>query len=205
MEAPEALAEAVGAVLATLAPLGVRTGAWPVDPHHVTGLHPGERAAVEGAVPKRQREFATGRALLRELIGAPVEILRSPSRAPRLPPGLVGSLTHDADVAAAAVASTGRRAVAGRGRRARRTHASRRGRRGRATGRRGARPRVVFVLKEAAYKAWSGLGGRMLDFHDVRVAVDGDRFEADVVGARTTLEGRFTEAAGRWVALVVVT
>ena len=40
---------------------------------------------------------------------------------------------------------------------------------------------LVFSLKEAAYKAWSAMGGRFLDHHDVLVAVHGTRFDALVV------------------------
>ena len=59
------------------------------------------------------------------------------------------------------------------------------------------------MLKEAAYKAWSTLGGELLDFHDVQLAVDGDRYAADIVDRSVRLSGRFVAVAGRWLALVV--
>ena len=40
---------------------------------------------------------------------------------------------------------------------------------------------LAFTLKEAAYKAWSTLGGRLLDHADVRLKVAPDTFRAEVV------------------------
>jgi phosphopantetheinyl transferase (holo-ACP synthase) len=62
---------------------------------------------------------------------------------------------------------------------------------------------LAFTLKEATYKAWSCLGGRMLEFHEVRLDVVGYRFRADVVADAASFHGRFAAAANRWVALVV--
>ena len=63
---------------------------------------------------------------------------------------------------------------------------------------------LAFTLKEAAYKAWSTLGGRVLDHADVRLKVAPDIFRAEVVPDGVTLTGRWGAAAGRWIALVVV-
>ena len=57
-------------------------------------------------------------------------------------------------------------------------------------------------MKEAAYKAWSSLGGAHLEHHDVRVTVEGESYVADVLDGTGRFEGRFAAAAGRWVALV---
>ena len=62
----------------------------------------------------------------------------------------------------------------------------------------------AFTMKEAAYKAWSTLGGRILDHHDVRLSLDGDRLPAEVVDRGAMFEGRTVAAGGRWLALVVV-
>jgi len=43
----------------------------------------------------------------------------------------------------------------------------------------------------------------MLDFHDVRVILDADRFRATVADRSATFEGRWSQAGGRWLALVV--
>jgi 4'-phosphopantetheinyl transferase EntD len=64
---------------------------------------------------------------------------------------------------------------------------------------------LAFTLKEASYKAWSALGGRMLDFHEVRLDICGSRFRADVVAESARFHGGFSTALGRWVALVVAT
>ena len=89
--------------LAALAPAGVRTGSRLITPDDAATLHAVEAAAVERAVDVRRREFATGRALLRSLLGTDVAIPVGPSRAPVLPAGVVGSLAHDRVLAVAAV------------------------------------------------------------------------------------------------------
>ncbi|WP_226344331.1 4'-phosphopantetheinyl transferase family protein [Agilicoccus flavus] len=69
-----------------------------------------EAAAVAGAAPTRVREFATGRACARGALAdlgvTPGPVPVGPDRAPRWPPGFVGSITHCAGFWAAAVAST---------------------------------------------------------------------------------------------------
>ena len=55
------------------------------------------------------------------------------------------------------------------------------------------------------YKAWSGLGGRMLEFHDVHLKVGETAFHARVQPEEVRFEGRFVTVLSRWVALVVVT
>jgi 4'-phosphopantetheinyl transferase EntD len=64
--------------------------------------------------------------------------------------------------------------------------------------------RLAFVLKEAAYKAWSSLGGRLLGHLDVRVQTDGGHFIAAVVEDDVVIEGRFEAVRGRWLAVAVV-
>ena len=70
--------------------------------------HPEEAVAVARAVPKRQKEFAAGRACaraaLRALCGHEVPVPAGPDRAPIWPAGVVGSITHDDVLCAAAVA-----------------------------------------------------------------------------------------------------
>ncbi|NMD24812.1 MAG: hypothetical protein GYA65_11575, partial [Actinobacteria bacterium] len=90
-------------VLAALAPPGIVTGARLITPDDLGGLRVEERAAVANAVPGRRHEFASGRTLLRELLGTSEAILVGPTRAPLLPPGVVGSLAHDELVVVAAV------------------------------------------------------------------------------------------------------
>ena len=61
-------------------------------------LWPQEREAVLKAIPRRQREFAAGRAAAREALtqlGWPAQAIPSaPDRSPVWPEGLVGSIAH---------------------------------------------------------------------------------------------------------------
>ena len=73
-------------------------------------LWPEEKKAIRGAVVRRQREFAAGRAAAREAmaqIGWPAEAIpSSPDRSPVWPAGMVGSIAHNGHVC---VAIAGRR------------------------------------------------------------------------------------------------
>lgn len=75
-------------------------------------LHAVELEAVRRAVPRRQREFASGRLAARDAmarIGLPPQAIPSaPDRAPIWPEGVVGSIAHNAW---ACVAIAGRREV----------------------------------------------------------------------------------------------
>ena len=62
---------------------------------------------------------------------------------------------------------------------------------------------LAFTLKEAVYKAWSAVGGELIDFDAVRLTLDGDRFRGEVVAVGRRFEGRYAAAGGRWLALVV--
>ncbi len=190
--------------LAALAPPGIVTGARLITPDDLGVLHGEERAAVAHAVPGRRHEFASGRVLLRSLLGTSEAIPVGPTRAPLLPPGVVGSLAHDKMVAVAAVSrdpavmalgidveptdplpAEMARVILRDDEEALDAH-------------------LAFTLKEAAYKAWSAVGGRMLDHHEVRLSLDGASFTATVLPAERQLRGRFATVAGRHIALVVV-
>lgn len=194
----------------------ITVGARAIDRDDIGSLHPVELEAVARAVPKRQREFATGRALLRELLGTTEAIPVNRDRSPDWPPGVVGSLAHDRSVAVAAVATDARiralgidvepddpltpemsAAILRHDERELDAH-------------------LAFALKEAAYKAWSTLGGPILDHHDVRVRLLGDddhrsagveRFSAEVVDTTfgTTFGGMFCRTQGRFLVLVIAT
>jgi 4'-phosphopantetheinyl transferase EntD len=70
-------------------------------------LYPAERAAVAGAGPDRQAEFATARACAREALAAlrlpPQAIPMGPAGDPVWPTGVIGSITHCHGYRAAAV------------------------------------------------------------------------------------------------------
>lgn len=71
-------------------------------------LHPGEAVLVAGAVERRRREFALGRACGRAVLSAMgregLAILRHADGAPSWPDGVVGSITHTEGYACAVVA-----------------------------------------------------------------------------------------------------
>jgi 4'-phosphopantetheinyl transferase EntD len=75
-------------------------------------LHPAELALVRTAAPRRRREFAVGRACARAAFSSlqvrPGPILIDPTGAPLWPQGFVGSISHGAEVCAAAVGSADR-------------------------------------------------------------------------------------------------
>jgi 4'-phosphopantetheinyl transferase EntD len=203
MTAAEQIDRALDAALAAITPAGVVTGWRRVTDADVPRLLPEEAAAMARAVPARQREFATGRVLLRELLGTAAAIPVGPDRAPVLPAGVGASLAHDHEHAVAAVTKTDGLALGV-----------------------DLEPTVAldpdvaqlvlraddgpldahlaFTLKEAAYKAWSRSGGGFLDHHDVRLTVGPTAFTATVVDDGVELDGRYARAGDRWVALVVV-
>jgi 4'-phosphopantetheinyl transferase EntD len=205
MPAPVATEGEVAAVLGSIVPTGVRAGVRRITPDDLAALHDEESAHVRRAVARRQHEFASGRALLRELIGYRVTIPAAADRSPILPAGVRGSLAHDRDLVVAAISTEP--AV-------------------RALGidvepatplepdladvilredEVGIDAHRAFTMKEAAYKAWSSLGGRLIDHHDVRLALSGSRFRAEVLLDGRTFDGTSVAAADRWLALVVVT
>ena len=195
---------AIGDALAGLVPDGVRTGAVAIDAGLVDELWPEELAAVSAAVPSRRSEFATGRRLLRDLTGTTGAIGVGADRAPRWPDGWLGSLAHDPTTVIAAVAPTGTVAALG----VDLEPAGHMDDHERAVVLRADDPpidaRAALVLKEAAYKAWSGLGGGLIDFADVRLdADDDDTFRATVLTTGLVLDGRWSDVAGVWLAVVV--
>jgi 4'-phosphopantetheinyl transferase EntD len=190
------------AALHAVAPAGVRVGWRTISDHDVSLLHPVEAVSVERAVPKRRREFATGRVLLRDLIGTSAAIPVGGDRAPVFPDGVVASLAHD-DVYAVAAASDLPDLALGVD-----VEPS-----GQLDDRMSAmilRPdetgldaHLAFALKEAAYKTWSSCGGRMLEHHDVRITVAASEFTAEVVADAVLIRGRYSHADDRWVVLAV--
>jgi 4'-phosphopantetheinyl transferase EntD len=194
----------IGRGLRGLAPAGVLTGARRIVAADVDVLHDSERRVVANAVAKRRHEFASGRVLLRDLLGMSDEIPVGPTRAPVLPAGAVGSLAHDRAVVVAAISRDPRIAAVGIDVEPDETLPADMARIILRDDEAGIDAHLAFTLKEAAYKAWSNSGGRMLDHHDVRLTVAGDRFTATVLPDGRRLDGRFVTVAGRHLALVVL-
>lgn len=193
---------ALDAALRSIAPDYVVTGSRRIDQADIELLLPSELASVARAVEKRRREFATGRVLLRALIGTQSAIPVGHDRAPVLPPGIAASLAHDhvhavAAVTRAAGVALGVDVEPATPLAAHIAELVLRPDEG------GVDAHLAFTLKEAAYKAWSRCGGRLLDHQEVRLTVDGDTFAAEVVDDGVRLEGRYVRADDRWVALVV--
>ena len=202
--------EVLSTALARLAPEGVAIGVRRISEADASELHEVEAAHVERAVPKRRNEYASGRRLLRDLLRSDETIPTADDRKPMLPDGAVGSLAHDDHFVVAAVAKADDFGALGVDVEP-------------ATPLAGSlataivRPdehldaHLAFTLKEAVYKAWSTGGGPMLEHHDVRLEVnEGDPdgrpvpYRGEVVASGTVLNGHFTRAGGRWLALVTV-
>jgi len=161
-----------------------------------------EAALVEKAAPKRRREFALGRSCARSALqklghGGAV-IGRGTNGAPLWPEGVIGSITHTRDYAAAIVGEA--RRFSGIGVDAERVggvtedlwprlfdDAERDHLMGLREAGRGHIATLLFSAKEACYKAWGGVG--VLAFREIRVTPEGDRFTA--VRAREILQGRY--------------
>lgn len=212
--APDAGAAELAGALRAAAPRGVDVGVRRITTGDAERLHPAERELTVKMAPTRLAEFATGRHLVRELTGTRDAVLRAVTGAPIMPRRWIGSLAHDRVHAIAAV--TTRADVAAIGVDLEPVHTAA------LTGEEAAiivrdddvvdDVLAAFVMKEAVYKAWSVLGGALLDHHDVRVEQEGDSFRAHVVAgagsppapSRTAFAGRLSSTSGHRLALVVV-
>lgn len=91
--------------------LGADVGVGQANCSGTDGLYPEEQTAISNAVERRRVEFAAGRRAARAAlaqIGAPaIAIPLGAHRAPRWPVGITGSITHERDVALAAVTRRG--------------------------------------------------------------------------------------------------
>jgi 4'-phosphopantetheinyl transferase EntD len=189
-----------GLVAAVVAPASA-SGARRIDGRDERTTFAVERDAVRNAAAVRRREFASGRALLRTLIGDGVAIPIGPDRRPVLPSGVSASISHDAELVVGVAAP--RHCVAGLGVDVEHDGAVV----GSAIGmlRRAddgdVDPTQLWTMKEAAYKAWSNAGGGFLEHGDVRVTVDGAHFSAEVLPAGVLVAGTCAWTAGRWLAV----
>jgi len=161
-----------------------------------------EEALVEKSAPKRRREFALGRACARsalEKLGHGGAVIgRAANGAPLWPQGIIGSITHTRDYAAAVVGEA--RRFSGIGVDAERVggvtqdlwprlfdDAERAHLMGLDETDQPVIATLIFSAKEACYKAWGGTGA--LAFRDIRVTPGSDRFTA--VRGCEILQGRY--------------
>ena len=183
-------------------------------------LWPEERPAVIRAIPKRQAEFAAGRRAARialQSIGHPgVALPVGETRAPLWPPGILGTITHDAGLAMSAVLPepdakglgidlTMAEPLPGETRRAILPHASE-------ADLDPLTARVGFSAKETLFKALFRQVGTFFGFAavDVRPDLATERFDIrlrDPLGdipVGTTWQGRFVIRGGRILTALVI-
>lgn len=188
-------------------------------------LFPEEISAIARAAPRRVATFRAGRACaraaLKELGSLDVAIPIGPSGAPVWPSGFVGSITHTNEIAAAVVARSQK--VRGLGldletdepfdpAMVRIVCSPEELANGRPPSdpvnlKRG---KLIFVVKEAAYKLYRPLCEAFLEFHDLAVSLDESTnvFRAELVnpqrpalaGSRA-ITGVFAKAEGLFIAL----
>lgn len=199
-------AAALEALARRLLPVGYGCAVLPLSAQPAP-LLPEERVAIVRAVPKRQREFALGRTVLRMAIGEaghdlpPTRpIAMRPDRQPDLPGGIHASLSHGGDYCIAIAAPPGGASVGidiepcDRDQPAGlteaimpfRLHTS-------------AAPLLAFCAKEAMFKAQYPLTRRMLDFREVPAVIGPARFRA-CMGDRL-IGGRWGRVEGYWLAV----
>jgi 4'-phosphopantetheinyl transferase EntD len=201
--------------LAAILPEGVASAC--VDPEaEPFDLHPAEAAFVVCAIDRRKREFACGRACARRAfadLGLPPPVIPSGAqREPIWPAGVVGSLTHTRGLCAAAVTTSTRYRTLGLdAERVRvfeaallaRVAEERELERADALGmERGALALILFSAKEAVYKCQFPASNAYLGFHDVRVELECDVFQASLTvaagpyAAGHVFRGRWLRAEG---------
>jgi 4'-phosphopantetheinyl transferase EntD len=185
-----------------------------------------ERNAISRAVAKRRREFRAGRSYARAalaVLGCPPQpIPVGADRRPIWPNGFIGSISHCDQVCAAVAARSEAYAGVGidiegdepvdDGMRALICRPEERQRAAAVTlSTDGAK--LLFVVKEAVFKAYYPATGAFLDFHDVSVDLDerSQAFAATIVGGdKPTLAnsrcflGRISRIEGHLVAAVAI-
>ena len=176
-----------------------------IDDVHVAALHADEMSLVSTACDVRRAEFATGRVLLRRLLATSGPIGRAAHGAPDWPVGIVGSLAHDCHHAVAAIGSANEYRAIGIDIEPHGEHGD--------TDLRDSvlrtddpniDPVAAFVMKEAAYKAWSDLGGEVVGPLEVRLQVDANTFTAHMPSPVMTVHGAFIDTGDAWLAIAII-
>ncbi|WP_411851385.1 4'-phosphopantetheinyl transferase family protein [Stenotrophomonas sp. LGBM10] len=161
-------------------------------------LLPLERAQVANAVDKRQREYAAGRQLFRQLLAGRAEaaapLINDTDRVPLWPAGIVGAITHCDTLCAVALASSNDTAGLGIDLEPARPlpvdvhrlvlrEAEHAGLRDLPPAWRELGATLTFCAKEALYKALYPSTREFLDFQQVELRWQEDRFSAQVFSA----------------------
>ena len=180
------VARSVAAAIRAALPEGVAVAA--LDAHVPRqGLIGAEHAATRGMIERRRREFTGGRIAARAALaglGMPPEAVpMGRDRAPLWPAGLIGSISHSADVCAAILTRRGALRALGLdveidrplppalisvccGERERDWLAAR------PAAARGRLAMLIFSAKECAYKCQYPLSGALLGYHDLEIEID---------------------------------
>jgi 4'-phosphopantetheinyl transferase EntD len=195
--------------------------AWQRIEDDVASLFPEEQALIARAVPKRQREFAVGRACARralaELGCEPQVILSGEMREPLWPAGVVGSITHDRAFGLAVVGRVERFRSFGvdiepdeplSPEVAARILSPEEAAAAIASGviARESAPKLVFAIKEAVYKCQFPLSREYLGFGGVTVTLGRERFDAVLseatgpLAAGLVFSGQWRQAEGELLA-----
>ena len=184
---------ALEVTLARLIPPGVLIGHRFIAADDEKALLPAEAVSFERSVPKVRRRSGAARIVARELLGKfglrDFALVRSATGGLVWPLGLIGSVSHDEDVAVAAIAKTIEFTALGVDIEPARalpdeliplvaTPIERQRYSDELVSN-----RVLFVAKEAVFKALYPTDGIFLDFHDIEVDLDANR--ARVKGGRT--------------------
>lgn len=189
-------------------------------------LLPEESPAVFRAVPKRQREFATGRVLARSLLtgfGYDGPLIRGKDNVPDWPAGVMGSITHSDHICVVAVTAQTKIASIGIDVEPVTPLAKNLWPRictphelewigAEAGARQGLLAKVIFCSKEAVYKCQYGVTQRFLDFHAVEITPASEHFslagkflaKVSYPASEVGLEGFVTVFEGHFVAGVVL-
>lgn len=194
------VAGAIATVLAALCPPGVGCAALALD-DALPPLWPGEDVAVAAAVPRRQREFAAGRAAARLALAqagfAPLALPARPDRCPDWPAGLRGSIAHSAAVAIAAVGPASCWAAIGLDLEPVGQVSADLASEILRSEEQGLDPTAAFCAKEAVQKALFPICGDLLEFHDLTLRRHEDGFEAELLRRSGPLPPGF-RVRGRW-------
>lgn len=193
LNVPDAIAIADAARLSALLPDGVHVLI--AQPRHAqAALHPLEQAHLDlrHMQPVREREFRVGRALAREALAhlgvTDHALLPAQTREPLWPRGIVGSISHADGICAVAIAES--RRFSGLG-----IDLEQIGRIDHSIAKTVCTPEELqevndvqqlslrFSAKESIFKTLFPSTRHFLDFHDVALILDGDRFTAKPAGA----------------------
>jgi len=195
-------------LLATLFPAGVFTAEADLDSVEGT-LYAEEEILVRNASDRRHREFRAGRLCARQVLSelgfTRFPLLSDAARAPMWPPGIIGSISHTADLCGVVAARRGALVALGLDLESVDPlpdelwdHVLTEGERTWLRRHREVEPgllaKLIFSAKECTYKCQYTLTHRWLEFEDVEISLDMETGEYHVT-VTPTLSGPFPSGA----------